>query len=53
MKQLIWAAAAVGAMLVGVPALAQSDVKAGVEAWQRGDYRAAVAQWREIGRAHV
>lgn len=46
MKQLIWAAAVAGAMLVGVPALAQADVKAGVEAWQRGDYRAAVAQWR-------
>lgn len=47
MKHMIWAAAAaVCAMLVGAPALAQADVKAGVEAWQRGDYRAAVAQWR-------
>lgn len=46
MKHMIWAAAAVGAMLVGAPAYAQADVKTGVEAWQRGDYRAAVAQWR-------
>ncbi|WP_422058024.1 SPOR domain-containing protein [Sphingomonas sp.] len=46
MKHIIWAAAAVGAMLVCAPVLAQADVKAGVEAWQRGDYRTAVAQWR-------
>lgn len=46
MKHMIWATAAVGAMLVGAPAYAQADVKAGVDAWQRGDYRTAVAQWR-------
>lgn len=45
MKQYCWTAALAAALLAG-PALAQADVKAGVEAWQRGDYRAAVAQWR-------
>jgi len=45
MKYRYWTAALAATLLAG-PALAQSDVKAGVEAWQRGDYRAAVAQWR-------
>lgn len=45
MTHRYWMAALAATLLAG-PALAQADVKAGVEAWQRGDYRAAVAQWR-------
>jgi cell division septation protein DedD len=32
------------------PAVAQHDVKSGIDAWQRGDYAAAVAIWRPLAQ---